>query len=79
VAVLISNSLICRVLKKERLNIDCLEVHIYCLYNTGEKNELFLLGHDLMDALPDHFLSWMAIGAYYLLAARFQDARRFFG
>lgn len=66
------------VLEKDPLNQKCLEIHISCLSQVGDKGRLFELSHRLISEHPDWFLSWLAVGTYYLSIEKYTDSRRYF-
>jgi anaphase-promoting complex subunit 6 len=45
----------------------------------GKKNELFALGHRLVQDYSDHGVAWYSVGCYYLSVGQFDVARRLFG
>jgi anaphase-promoting complex subunit 6 len=53
-------------------------LHLACLYETGDINQLFLLAHTLADARPEEHYTWLAVGIYYLAIGKIAEARRFF-
>lgn len=71
-------SLTSSILQKDKYNFSTMPVHLACLHELNNKNELFLLSHDLADTHPEEPTSWLAIGVYYLTIGRIADARRFF-
>lgn len=66
------------VLQEDRSNFPAYPVHLACLYELKQTNELFLVAHDLADNHPDHACTWLAVGTYYLATSKIADARRYF-
>jgi anaphase-promoting complex subunit 6 len=71
-------SIISRILNIDPYSISCLPLHISILYELQEKSKLFILGHQLVDALPNEAISWYAVGTYYLTIGKHHEARRYF-
>lgn len=67
-----------QVLQQDSFHTACLPLHISCLVELKKSNDLFHLGHKLVDNYPDQAVSWYAVGCYYYLIAKFESARRFF-
>ncbi|KAI9199433.1 uncharacterized protein BJ171DRAFT_518385 [Polychytrium aggregatum] len=67
-----------RLWREDPMSLKCLPIHLACLLEFSEKNELFRLSHELVQEHPDHPISWHSIGTYYLSVQRNLDARRFF-
>ncbi|AEO62744.1 uncharacterized protein THITE_2040054 [Thermothielavioides terrestris NRRL 8126] len=66
------------ILKEDRSNFPAYPVHLACLYELKQTNELFLVAHDLADNYPDKACTWLAVGTYYLATSKIADARRYF-
>jgi anaphase-promoting complex subunit 6 len=66
------------ILQEDRSNFPAYPVHLACLYELKQINELFLVAHDLADKHPDHACTWLAVGTYYLSTSKVADARRYF-
>lgn len=66
------------ILQKDPFHTACLPLHISCLVELKKSNDLFYLGHKLVDNYPYQAVSWYAVGCYYYLIAKFESARRFF-
>ena len=66
------------VLQEDKSNSPAYPVHLACLYELKQTNELFLVAHDLADNHPDHACTWLAVGTYYLATSKIADARRYF-
>jgi len=58
--------------------MDCILLHIVCLYELQKKNDLFYVAHQLVEYYPNHEISWFAVGCYYLLIGQSSEARRYF-
>uniref|UniRef100_A0A0N5AB37 TPR_REGION domain-containing protein n=1 Tax=Syphacia muris TaxID=451379 RepID=A0A0N5AB37_9BILA len=57
---------------------DCLLVHIATLVLLQKHQDLFILGHKLVDTLPDNELSWYTVGCYYYSIRNYALAKNFF-
>ena len=66
-----------QVLQKDPLHSTCLPLHISCMVELKKSNDLFFLGHKLVDNYPDQAVSWYAVGSYYYLISKYEAARRF--
>ncbi|KAK6513978.1 anaphase promoting complex subunit cdc16 [Arthrobotrys conoides] len=73
-----SLKLVKELLAKDKYNFKLYPVYIACLFEMGKKNELFLMSHDLADNHREEPVTYVAIGAYYMLIDRLAEARRFF-
>ena len=58
--------------------LDCLPVHLACACELNKKNDLFLLGHKLVEEHPEKAVSWFAVGCYYMCISQFDSAERYF-
>ncbi|KAL0276739.1 UNVERIFIED_CONTAM: hypothetical protein PYX00_004247 [Menopon gallinae] len=68
------------VMSKDPYHLSCLPVHISCLVELKNSNDLFLLAHRLVDIYPERAVSWFAVGCYYYVIGNKSDnARRFLG
>ncbi|KAK8395649.1 hypothetical protein O3P69_005634 [Scylla paramamosain] len=65
------------VLKKDPYHTECLPIHISCLVELKQANTLFLLAHKLVDLYPESALAWFAVGCYYYLIGKNEQARRY--
>ncbi|XP_068240729.1 cell division cycle protein 16 homolog [Palaemon carinicauda] len=65
------------VLKKDPYHTGCLPIHISCLVELKQSNSLFLLAHKLVDLYPETALAWFAVGCYYYLIGKNEQARRY--
>ncbi|KAL2138233.1 hypothetical protein VTI28DRAFT_7208 [Corynascus sepedonium] len=66
------------VLREDKTNFPAYPVHLACLYELRQTNELFLVAHELADHHPEHACTWLAVGTYYLATSKIADARRYF-
>lgn len=66
------------VLKEDKYNFAVLPVHLASLYELGQRNNLFLLAHELTETHPSEPCTWHAVGIYYLSTHRIAEARRYF-
>jgi len=71
-------NLFSRILEMDPLSHSCLPVHVACLYELNETNKIFILGHQLVDKLPQSAIAWYTVGAFYLSTGKHHEARRFF-
>lgn len=53
-------------------------LHLTCLHELGQRNELFLLSNDMVERHPEEPSSWLAVGVYYMSIGKVADARRHF-
>ncbi|KAF9925180.1 anaphase promoting complex subunit cdc16 [Linnemannia zychae] len=67
-----------RILEMDKFNLACMPMHLVSLYELDLKNELFLLGHELVDQHPKEAVTWFAVGVYYYLIGNIPEARRYF-
>ncbi|PAA48523.1 hypothetical protein BOX15_Mlig003590g3, partial [Macrostomum lignano] len=65
------------VLANDPFNDLCLPLHIAALKELGKDNQLFLLGHQLVELYPSRPISWYAVGCYYLCIHDKEMARRY--
>ncbi|XP_033127040.1 cell division cycle protein 16 homolog [Anneissia japonica] len=66
-----------RVLETDPFHSTCLPLHIATLVELQKSNELFYLGHRLVDLYPCKAVAWFAVGCYYFLVGKQDAARRF--
>lgn len=66
------------IIEDDKYNFSVYPLHLACLYELGQKNDLFYISHDLADHHPEEPCSWLAVGIYYLLINKVAEARRFF-
>jgi anaphase-promoting complex subunit 6 len=55
-----------------------ISLHISSLLELGMKNQLFYFAHKLVNDNPEMAVSWYAVGCYYFLVGKNQQARRHF-
>ncbi|KAF9906594.1 anaphase promoting complex subunit cdc16 [Linnemannia zychae] len=67
-----------RILEMDKFNLACIPMHLVSLYELDFKNELFLIGHELVDQHPKEAVTWFAVGVYYYLIGNIPEARRYF-
>jgi anaphase-promoting complex subunit 6 len=67
------------VLDRELYNTRLLPLHLSIAVKLKKKNDIFVLGHKLMDRNPDAAESWFAAGCYYYVTEQYSSARNFFG
>ena len=65
-----------RILKNDPYDRSVLPLHISLLSVLNLKNALFQLSHVLSEQFPADWLSSFAIGSYYLMLKKYEDARR---
>ncbi len=56
-----------------------LPVYLSIAVKLKKRNDVFVLGHKLMEKRPDDAESWYAAGCYYYLTEQYSSARNFFG
>lgn len=56
---------------------DCLLVHIATLVLLQKNQDLFILGHRLVDTQPDDEISWYTVGCYYYSIRNYAMAKNF--
>jgi anaphase-promoting complex subunit 6 len=66
------------ILEQDQYNFAIYPLHLACLHELHQKNQLFLIAHDLADHHPDEPCAWLAVGVYYLTINKIAEARRFF-
>ena len=62
-----------------RYDVESLPAYLASAVDLKKSNDLYKIAHDLTALYPKHAISWYAVGCYYLVAKRFDDARRYFG
>lgn len=67
-----------RVLDADPYYVDCLPVHLACAVELGRKNDLFLLGHKLVEEDGESAMAWFAVGCYYMCIHQHDNAQRYF-
>ena len=66
------------VIEADPLHETSLPLHISCLVELKKKIELFNLAQRLVNTYPSRSISWYAVGAYYLLTKKNEQARKYF-
>ncbi|XP_031573394.1 cell division cycle protein 16 homolog [Actinia tenebrosa] len=66
------------VLNSDPYHESCLPIHISCLVELRKANSLFYFAHKLVDNYPQKAVSWYAVGCYYYLIEKYEQARRYF-
>lgn len=65
------------ILKRDIYHTRSLTVKIECLVELKETTSLFYLAHRLIDLYPDEAIAWYAVGCYYDLIGKSDQARRY--
>ncbi|KAJ0177638.1 hypothetical protein K1T71_006511 [Dendrolimus kikuchii] len=55
----------------------CVEVRTACLVELKRSADLFAFAHTLVDAYPNAWTSWFAVGCYYYVIGKSEFARRY--
>ncbi|KAJ9130291.1 Anaphase-promoting complex subunit cut9 [Pleurostoma richardsiae] len=66
------------VLAQDKYNFNIYPIHLACLYELKEKNQLFLISHELAESHPEEPCTWLAVATYYFLIDKIAEARRYF-
>jgi anaphase-promoting complex subunit 6 len=66
------------VLAQDKYNFNIYPIHLACLYELKEKNQLFLISHELAESHPEEPCTWLAVATYYFLIDKIVEARRYF-
>ncbi|CAH2981651.1 unnamed protein product [Chilo suppressalis] len=53
------------------------DIRAACLVELRKSSELFAFAHTLVDAYPNSWISWYAVGCYYYLIGKSEFARRY--
>lgn len=72
-----SLKIIDEILKRDIYHTRSLTVKIECLMELKETTSLFYLAHRLIDLYPDEAIAWYAVGCYYDLIGKSDQARRY--
>ncbi|KAI8896891.1 hypothetical protein BC833DRAFT_595719 [Globomyces pollinis-pini] len=59
-------------------NMDVLTLYGLCLQELSKTNQLFTLGHQLVELFPKHHVTWYIVGLYYFAIQKYIDARFYF-
>ncbi|XP_021951972.1 cell division cycle protein 16 homolog [Folsomia candida] len=65
-----------QVITEDPFHMGCLPVYVACLVEMSKITELFKVAHRLVEVMSDSALSWYAVGAYYFLIGKQDNARR---
>lgn len=52
-------------------------MHLASLVELGDRQELFVLAHSLVDRCPRDSVSWLAVGYYYFVCDKYELAKRY--
>ena len=66
-------------LERDSYSFKVLPIYLTVAVKLRKKNEIFLLGHKLMDQNPESAEAWYAAGCYYYVTQQFSSARQYFG
>ncbi|XP_048477826.1 cell division cycle protein 16 homolog isoform X2 [Plutella xylostella] len=55
----------------------CAEVRAACLLELNNSSQLFVFAHELVNAYPNSWTAWFAVGCYYYLIGKSEFARRY--
>jgi anaphase-promoting complex subunit 6 len=72
-------ALVKSVLDRDHFNPTLLPVYLSIAVKLGKKNDVFILGHKLMEKRPGDAESWYTAGCYYYITEQYASARSFFG
>lgn len=72
-----ANKITTEILDEAGMFQDCLLVHVAALVQLQKSDELFMLGHRLVDSQPDSELSWYTVGCYYYSIGHLSAAKTF--
>jgi anaphase-promoting complex subunit 6 len=56
---------------------ECLTSHIVALVELKRCSDLFHYAHELVESAPESALSWFAVGCYYFIIKKFDQAQRY--
>lgn len=65
------------IIDKDPYHNSALLLHLACCVQKGKVEELFSLGHRLVDYFPNSSLAWYSVGCYYLAINKQQMARKY--
>ncbi len=66
-----------QILENDPYHNSALLLHIACCVQKGKVEDLFSLGHQLVNHFPHSALSWYAVGCYYVVVKKHQSARKY--
>ena len=67
------------VLDRDLYDTRLLPVYLSIAVKLRKKNDVFILGHKLMEKRPEDAESWYTAGCYYFITEQYASARNFFG
>merc|ERR1740128_331407 len=67
-----------KIMKEDPYHQGCLPIYITCLVAMKKSQALFRLSHELVDCDPDNATAWYAVGCYYYVIDKFEEARKYF-
>ena len=65
------------ILEQDPYHSNALLLHIACCVQKGRVEELFSLGQRLVNYFPQASLAWYAVGCYYIVTKKHQNARKY--
>ena len=65
------------IIDKDPYHSSALLLHLACCVQKGKVEELFSLGHRLVDHFPNSPLAWYSVGCYYIAVNKHQSARKY--
>ena len=65
------------ILEQDPYHNSALLLHVACCVQKRKSEELFSLGHQLVDYFPNSALSWYTVGCYYLAIDKHPNARKY--
>lgn len=66
-----------KILEKDPYHSSTLLLHTACCVQKNKPEELFSLGHRLVNCFPQSPLAWYTVGCYYIAVSKHQNARRY--
>ena len=70
-------SLTSQILEADPFHRHALILHVACCVQKKKFEELFTLGHRLVNSFPGSALSWYVVGCYYIIIEKHQNARKY--
>lgn len=65
------------ILQKDPYHNSALLLHVACCVQKRKAEELFSLGHQLVNRFPHSPLAWYTVGCYYIAVVKHQSARKY--
>ena len=65
------------IMAKDPYHTSALLLHLACCVEKGKVEELFSLGHRLVDHFPNSPLAWYSVACYYIAVNRHHSARKY--